>query len=140
MHRQHIRPKGRIRTNSILFPPQCNNTIQFRFQILDPPRNQISSTTAIHLFQDTELDNRLRDLVDIDGLLGDLHPVGESGRDLQRRAEQHRASGWVWYALHYCNAWLATPDCRMGWVNLWHAGAHGDRLADAKERRPARAG
>jgi hypothetical protein len=98
---------GRTRPdNSILFRDAIALS-DSRFQVLDL-RDQIVHA-AIHLFQDTELDNRLRDLVDIDGLLRDLHPVGDSGRQLQQRAEQHRASGWVWYALHYCNAWLATP-------------------------------
>jgi hypothetical protein len=78
-----------------------------RFFVLDP-RDQILHA-AIHLFQDTELDGRLRDLADIDGLIR-RHLTDESDwAALLMRAERHRAARMLWYALHYCAAWLGTP-------------------------------
>lgn len=78
-----------------------------RFFVLDP-RDQILHA-AIHLFQDTELDGRLRDLVDIDGLIRRHLTADVDWAVLLERAERHRASRMLWYALHYCAAWLGTP-------------------------------
>lgn len=78
-----------------------------RFFVLDG-RDQIIHA-AIHLFQDTELDGRLRDLVDIDGLARH-HLRGEADWSaLLARATRHRASRMLWYALHFCHAWLGSP-------------------------------
>lgn len=64
---------------------------------------------AIHLFQDSELEVRLRDLADIDGLLRHhLHDDADWAA-LWLRAERHGVSRLLWYALHYCHTWLATP-------------------------------
>ena len=64
---------------------------------------------AIHLFQDSDLSGRLRDLVDIDALLrGHVVPASSWPR-LIERARTHGASRILWYALHYCRSWLATP-------------------------------
>jgi hypothetical protein len=78
-----------------------------RFFVLDP-RDQLLHA-AIHLFQDTELDGRLRDLVDIDGLIRRQLTDEADWAELLMRAERHRASRMLWYALHYCAAWLGTP-------------------------------
>ena len=78
-----------------------------RFLALDP-RDQVLHA-VIHLFQDSELAGELRGLVDIDGLIRH-HLAGEADwRELLVRAERHRASRVLWYALHYCRNWLGTP-------------------------------
>lgn len=64
---------------------------------------------AIHLFQDSDLDGRLRDLADLDGLIR-FHLKSEvDWRLLLERTARHRASRAIWYAMHYCAAWLGTP-------------------------------
>ncbi len=84
-----------------------------RFFVLDP-RDQIIHA-AIHLFQDTELDGRLRDLVDIDELIRNhLHDEADWSA-LLARAERHRASRVLWYALRYCQAIMA-GDAGSGWL------------------------
>lgn len=77
------------------------------FFVLDP-RDQIIHA-AIHLFQDTELDGRLRDLVDIDGLVRQHLRTDADWSALLCRAERHKATRLLWYALHYAKAWLTTP-------------------------------
>ena len=72
------------------------------------PQDQIIHA-AIHLFQDSDLGGRLRDLVDIDGLIRH-HLADEAGWPVLRdRAERHGACPALWYALHYCRSWLGTP-------------------------------
>ncbi|MCB1929839.1 MAG: nucleotidyltransferase family protein [Rhodocyclaceae bacterium] len=86
-----------------------------RFHVLSPADQIIHS--VIHLFQDSEMSGRLRDLVDIDGLIR-LH-MREAGDwlVLHERARRHRADELLWFALHYCHEWLATPmpqPCGVG--------------------------
>lgn len=78
-----------------------------RYQVLDP-RDQILHA-VIHLFQDSELSGELRGLVDIDELIRG-HLGGEADwEELLVRAERHRSSHVLWYALYYCHGWLRTP-------------------------------
>ena len=78
-----------------------------RFLLLDPADQIIHA--AIHLFQDSELNGGLRDLVDIDGLLARHMQVPEHWSRLCDRAREHGATRVLWYALHYCERWLGTP-------------------------------
>lgn len=63
----------------------------------------------IHVFQDSELPGELRGLLDIDGLIRHYLRHEADWQELLTRAERHRASRLLWYALHYCGAWLHTP-------------------------------
>ena len=78
-----------------------------RFRVLDPCDQIIHA--AVHLFQDSELDGRLRDLVDIDGLIRFHVRDDATWTRLLTRASEHRSDRVLWYALHYCRKWLATP-------------------------------
>ncbi|MGL1832476.1 nucleotidyltransferase domain-containing protein [Rhodocyclaceae bacterium SMB388] len=78
-----------------------------RYRVLDPCDQIIHA--AVHLFQDSELDGRLRDLVDVDGLIRFHVRDDATWRRLLERARAHRADRVLWYALHYCRKWLATP-------------------------------
>jgi hypothetical protein len=70
---------------------------------------------VVHLFQDTELDGRLRDLVDIDGLLRALPADQDSMQALAARVGLHGAERLFWYALHYCERLLGTPVPAVLW-------------------------
>ena len=78
------------------------------WQVLDPLDQVLHC--AVHLFQDSELRDRLRDIVDLDGLLRHF-----SERDptfwtaLPARAETLGLSEPLALACHYCRAWLRTP-------------------------------
>lgn len=78
-----------------------------RYRVLDPCDQVIHA--AVHLFQDSELDGRLRDLVDLDGLIRHHLRDDASWASLVQRARAHRAERVLWYALHYCAEWLGTP-------------------------------
>lgn len=69
---------------------------------------------AIHLFQDTELDVRLRDLVDLDGLLARID-FGDGGARFRHRVEAHGAGRLVWHALLHCRRWLGTEVPAGAW-------------------------
>lgn len=84
-----------------------------RFCVLGPADQLVHA--VVHLFQDTELDGRLRDLVDIDGLLRGLPADEDSVRALAARVSHHGAERLFWYALHYCERWLCTPVPALLW-------------------------
>lgn len=119
---------SRTRADDAALFADAQAVVGSRFFVL-APRDQIIHA-AIHLFQDSELAGRLRDLVDIDALIRH-HLTGEAAwAAFFARAEHHHASRQVWYALHYCRAWLDTPmptyvalaappqlaRCGMDWV------------------------
>jgi hypothetical protein len=73
------------------------------------PADQVLHAAA-HLFQDSDCTGRLRDLVDIDGLVR-THATADPGfwPALSQRAHLHRLNRPLWYALAFTRAWLATP-------------------------------
>lgn len=78
-----------------------------RYFVLDPADQLIHA--VVHLFQDTELDVRLRDLVDIDAMLRALPSEDGALRTLASRVSQFGADRLFWYALSACQRWLGTP-------------------------------
>jgi hypothetical protein len=72
------------------------------------PEDQIVHA-AVHLFQDSDCSERLRDLVDVDGLIRH-HAVSDPfWESLLGRVAQHGAGRPFWYSLHYAQALLRTP-------------------------------
>lgn len=65
---------------------------------------------AAHLFHDSDCADRLRDLVDLDGLLRTFS-ARDSGfwQALIRRAELHQLGRPLWYTLAVARSWLETP-------------------------------
>lgn len=78
-----------------------------RYFVLDPMDQLIHA--VVHLFQDTELDGRLRDLLDIDAMLRALPNDGEVRAALAVRVAMFGAGDLFWYALDACQRWLGTP-------------------------------
>ncbi len=78
-----------------------------RFCVLHPCDQVIHA--AIHLFQDSELDGRLRELVDIDALIHSHLRKPDDWLRLAERARAHRAQTVLWYGLHFAREWLGTP-------------------------------
>src|SRR5262245_16959151 len=97
------------------------------FRVLSPEDQVLHA--CVHLFQDSDLSNRLRDLIDIDGLAREL------GRDeafwdrLLARSRQHGLDRPLWYALHFAADALGTTVPRRAF----------DALVDALPSRIARA-
>jgi hypothetical protein len=65
--------------------------------------------SATHLFQDSEARDRLRDLVDLDGLLRHFGSDANFWVRLPRRAEELGLTEPLALACHFVGAWLQTP-------------------------------
>ncbi|HHM06182.1 MAG TPA: hypothetical protein ENJ19_10640 [Gammaproteobacteria bacterium] len=65
--------------------------------------------SATHLFHDGELENGLRDLVDLDGLLRHYARTDTFWTGLARRSLELELHRPLWYALHYSRELLGTP-------------------------------
>lgn len=63
---------------------------------------------AVHLFQDSDCIDRLRELVDVDALLR-AHAGEVLDHLLPKHAARHGLGRPLWYALRYAHAWLGTP-------------------------------
>jgi hypothetical protein len=64
---------------------------------------------TVHLFQDSDCAGRLRDLVDLDGMLRELGDDGPAWRTLVARARLHGVTRPLWYALRFTGKLLGTP-------------------------------
>lgn len=71
------------------------------------PEDQVLHACA-HLFQDSDCVSRIRELVDIDGLVRQ-HDVPGFGARLLERARLHGLGRPLWYAMRYAARWLGTP-------------------------------
>jgi len=98
---------GRLRPDRTLLFADLREVAGQRFLVLHP-LDQILHA-VIHLFQDSELVDNLRDLVDIDSLLRTYLQSPEDWLALTGRASRHGVERPLWYALHYCRRWLTTP-------------------------------
>ncbi|EXI73658.1 MAG TPA: nucleotidyltransferase family protein [Candidatus Accumulibacter phosphatis] len=98
---------GRLKPDRALLFGDLQAVAGQRFLVLHP-LDQILHA-VIHLFQDSELVDNLRDLVDIDSLLRSYLQSADDWLALTRRAGRHGVERPLWYALHYCRKWLATP-------------------------------
>ncbi|MGC2047649.1 MAG: nucleotidyltransferase family protein [Gallionella sp.] len=65
--------------------------------------------SAAHLFHEAELDNGLRDLVDIDSLIKHFSNIPSFWPDLIERAKELELTRPLFYALRYCALFLHTP-------------------------------
>lgn len=65
--------------------------------------------SATHLFHDGELENGLRDLVDIDSLVREFSTDADFPDSLVRRAAELDLLRPLFYALRYCTKMLGTP-------------------------------
>lgn len=97
---------GRLHPDMVRLFADLQSVPGQRFLVLHP-FDQILHA-AVHLFQDSELRAALRDLVDIDGLIRVHLRTEADWQSLAARAVHHGVDRPLWYALHYCRAWLAT--------------------------------
>jgi hypothetical protein len=72
------------------------------------PEDQILHACA-HLFQDSDLSDRLRELADIDGLLRAYCMRDNFWPQLAERARIHQLGRPLYYGLRYATAWFGTP-------------------------------
>jgi hypothetical protein len=77
------------------------------WQLLQPVDQVLHS--AAHLFLDSEARDRVRDLVDLDGLLRQFGKEPSFWRELPDRANVIGLREPLALACHFCHSWLATP-------------------------------
>lgn len=78
-----------------------------RFSTLAPEHRLLHATA--HVFADSDCVSKLRDLVDIDGLVREWAPNPQDWSLLLEEARHAGLGRPLWYALSYCHAWLQTP-------------------------------
>lgn len=92
---------GRLRPKTDALFEDLQPLSATRFKVLHPLDQVLHA--IVHLIQDSELTGKLRDLVDIDGLIRE-HVVSENRWDeLFERSRVHDFERPLWYALRYCN-------------------------------------
>lgn len=98
---------SRVRANDALLFSSLQPVENSRYFTLHPLDQIVHA--SIHLFQDSELSGRLRDLVDLDGMIRRTMVDEAQWTALQQRADQHGAGRYLWYATRYCSHWIDTP-------------------------------
>lgn len=107
LHHNILPPVARLRVDADRLLARLRPSAWPGWQVLDAADQVLHS--AAHLFQDSEARDRLRDLVDLDGLM--RHFGAEPGfwPSLPARAAELGLSEPLALALHFTTAWLDTP-------------------------------
>lgn len=113
VHHNILPITGRIRVDaarlwedSVLLADAENPAARY-FRVL-APRDMILHS-AVHLFQDGELNNAFRDVVDLDAMLRYYLPEPDFMQRLLARAQQMNMQRPLFYALRYAHRMLGTP-------------------------------
>ncbi len=107
LHHNILPPVARTRVDAGMLLQRLRPSHWPAWQVLCPQDQVLHS--AAHLFQDSEARDRVRDLVDLDGLL--RHFGAEPGfwAELTSRAQALGLSEQLALACHFCTGWLGTP-------------------------------
>jgi len=108
LHHNILPPLGPVAIDMQTLLADCVPSNWAGWSVLSPCDQVLHS--AAHLFFDSEPLERVRDLVDLDGLLRHHACVNEGfWPDLLLRAEQLRLIEPLLLACHFCSSWLDTP-------------------------------
>lgn len=107
LHHTLLPPTGRIPIDADALVRDARPLPGTRFSVLCPEDQIVHA--CVHLFQDSDCSERLRDLVDVDGLIRHFAADDAFWDRLLARVTQHGAGRPFWYALHYSQALLGTP-------------------------------
>lgn len=77
------------------------------WRVLHPTDQVLHS--AVHLFLDSELRDRVRDLVDLDGLMRHFGAAPAFWQELPKRGRELGLAEPLALACHFCARWLGTP-------------------------------
>jgi hypothetical protein len=125
LHHTILPPLGRLKPETRALFDAASRMQGTPFSVLAPADQVLLA--AAHLFHDSDCTNRLRDLVDVDGLLRAFSANDpEFWRTLDARAQRHHLGRPLWYALTFARAWLGTPvpDDALGRIEAYRpAGA-----------------
>ncbi len=108
IHHTIIPPTSRLKPNPELLFDSAVSISGGKFKVLAPCDMVLHS--AVHLFFDSDLGNKLRDLVDLDQLLRHFYAQNpDFFTDLMARAELLGLQRPLYYTLKYTNQFLDTP-------------------------------
>ena len=107
LHHNILPPVARTHVDADLLLQQLKPSNWSAWQVLQPVDQVLHS--AAHLFHDSELRDRLRDLVDLDGLLRHFGTDPAFWHLLPRRARELGLGESLALAHHFCTNWLGTP-------------------------------
>jgi len=108
LHHTILPPIGRLKPKTQALFDASTPVGDGKFRVLCPADQVLHA--AAHLFQDSDCVGRLRDLVDIDGLVREFSAKDPAFWDsLYRRACLHQLGRPLWYSLTLCCRWLDTP-------------------------------
>lgn len=107
LHHTILPPTGRLRPDAARLFADAQPTSIAPFRVLAPADQVLHA--AVHLLQDIDSAERLRDLVDLDGLLRAFGAIPSFWTILAAHAEHHGLQRPLWYALRLAKDWLDTP-------------------------------
>ena len=107
LHHNILPPVGHVRVDVDLLLARLQPSVWPGWQVLHPEDQVLHS--AAHLFYDSDLRDRLRDLVDLDGLLRHFAAMPGFWSSLHQRARRLGLVEPLALALSLCQHWLATP-------------------------------
>lgn len=107
LHHAILPPVARTSVDTTLLLQRVIPTDLRPWRVLCPPDQVLHS--AAHLFCDSELRDRVRDLVDLDGLLRHFAQRPGFWEDLVDRARELGLVEPLALTVHYTTRWLATP-------------------------------
>jgi Uncharacterised nucleotidyltransferase len=107
LHHNILPPVARTHVDAGLLLARLQPSKWPAWQVLHPVDQVLHS--AAHLFLDSELQDRLRDLVDLDGLLRQFGTESAFWAELPPRARQLGLTEPLALACHFTTRWLGTP-------------------------------
>lgn len=107
LHHNILPPVARTHVDAELLLARLQPSKWPAWQVLHPVDQVLHS--AAHLFLDSELQDRVRDLVDLDGLLRHFGTEPAFWAELPGRARQLGLSEPLALAAHFTTQWLGTP-------------------------------
>ncbi|MEO7940202.1 MAG: nucleotidyltransferase family protein [Burkholderiaceae bacterium] len=108
LHHNIQPPVARMTVDAAALLQRIKPSIWTAWHVLDPLDQILHS--AVHLFQDSDIRDRLRDLVDLDGLIRYFsEQLPHFWTDLPARAAELGLSEPLALACHFCQRWLLTP-------------------------------
>lgn len=107
LHHTILPPTGRLRPDAARLFAEARPVSEAPFRVLAPADQVLHA--VVHLLQDTDSAERLRDLVDLDGLLRAFGTQAGFWASLAAHTAHHGLQRPLWYALDLARRWLDAP-------------------------------
>jgi hypothetical protein len=113
LHHAILPPISRVKADPALLFEQARAVPGMRFRVLAPEDQVLHA--CVHVFVDSDLADRLRDIVDLDGLLREFARAPGFWDRLCARAAELGLGRSLWYGLRYTSRIMATPVPDVAW-------------------------